>query len=102
LNAVLSQNAPHHGKNLRQGNRPVFNQAGHHFQINDHGLIRLGHGRLPSALAAGVLLLLFDFPLGGLIVGGASLDGFALSPLLATSKRTIDIVSTGIARMGQK
>jgi hypothetical protein len=99
---VLSQNVPHHGKNLRQGNRPAFNQADHHFQVNDHGMIRLGHTGFPSALTAGVLLLLLDFPLGGLIVGGASLCWFALSPRLATSKRTIDIVSQGITRVGQK
>jgi hypothetical protein len=70
--------------------------------VNDHRLIRLGRFRCPAALAAGVLLLFLDFSLGGLIVGGASFDGFALSPRLATSKRTIDILSLGITRVGQK
>jgi hypothetical protein len=70
--------------------------------MNNRRVIRLGHRRFPSALAPGVLLLLLDFPLGSLIVGGTSFDGFALSLRIATAKRAIDIVSLSITRMGQK
>jgi hypothetical protein len=71
-------------------------------QVNNRRVIRLGHRRFPSAFAPGVLLLLLDFPLGSLIVGGTSFDGFALSLRITTAKRTIDIVSLSITPMGQK
>jgi len=70
--------------------------------MHDYGLIRLEHRRFPLVLAPGVLLLFLGFSLGGLVVGGASFDGFALSPDLTTAKWTIDIVSPSITRMGQK
>jgi hypothetical protein len=53
-------------------NRTPFNQACNYLQVNDNGLIRFGHRRPLSTLAAGIMLLLFDSPLGGLIIGGAS------------------------------
>jgi hypothetical protein len=102
VQAGLSQNAPHHKNNLRQGNWPAFNQTGHHFQVSDQRAIHIEHRRFAAAIAAGILLLLLDFSLRGPIVGGASFCRIALSSHLATSKRTINIVAVNIARMGQK
>jgi hypothetical protein len=91
-----------HADNLRQANLSTFKQTGHHLQMHDYRVIHLEHRRFLSALAPGVLLPFLDSSLGGLVVGSTSFDGFALSPGLATAKWTIDIVSLGITRMGQK
>jgi hypothetical protein len=69
--------------------------------VDDQGLVELGR-RPAQALAPFVLLPLLEFPLGGLIVGGASFRGTPVPVGLATSKGTIDITSMGIAEIGQK
>jgi hypothetical protein len=69
--------------------------------VNDQGLIKLGR-RHASAPAAGIELPFLEFSLESLIVGDAPFLGAPLAMDLATSKRTIDIVSAGIAGVGQK
>ena len=69
--------------------------------MNDQRLIKLGR-RHASALAPGIELLSLEFSLGSLIVGNASFLRAPLAMGLSTSKRTIDIVSAGIAGVGQE
>ncbi len=99
--AVLSKHAFDHGHNLRQGNRSPFNEARHHPQMNQQGLVNLG---LCSALAftAGIEQFLLEFALGGLIIGGAPLRGAFLAVGEAASKGTVYIPSSGITKIGQK
>jgi hypothetical protein len=99
VQAVLSQNAFHHGNNFCQGNRPAFNEACDHLQMNYQGLVNLGC-RHASTDAAGVKLLFLEFAFGSLIVGGAPLRGAFFAVGLAASKRTIDIASADIAKIG--
>jgi len=101
VQAVLSQNAFYHGHNLGQGNRSAFNETCHHPQMNDQGLINLGLC-YALAFAASIELLFLEFAFRSLIVGGAPLRGAFFAVGLATSKRTINIVSGGITRVGQK
>jgi hypothetical protein len=101
VQAVLSQNAFYHGNNLGQGNRSAFNETCHHPQMNNQGSVNLGL-RYALAFAAAIELFFLEFAFGGLIVGGAPLRGALFAVGLATSKRTINVVSGGITRVGQK
>jgi hypothetical protein len=98
---VLSQNPLYHGNNLDQGNRSAFNETRHHPKMNDQALINLGR-RYASALAASVELLFLEFAFGSLIVGGAPLRGALFTVSVAAPKRAVYIVSSGIAKIGQK
>jgi hypothetical protein len=101
VQAVLSQNAFDHDHNLGQENRPAFNEAGYHPQMNNQGLIRPGC-RHASAVTAGIELLFLEFALGGLVIGGAPLRGALFAVGVAASKGTIDIASSSIAKIGQE
>jgi len=101
VQAVLSQNAFYHGNNLDQGNRSAFNETCHHSQMNNQALINLGR-RYASALAASIELLFLEFAFGSLIVGGAPLRGALFTVSVAAPKRAVYIVSSRIAKIGQK
>jgi hypothetical protein len=101
VQAVLSQNAFDHGHNVCQGNRPAFNKAGYHRQMNNQALVCPGCWKA-SAVAAGIELLFLEFALGGLVIGGAPLRGALFAVGVAASKGTIDIVSSSIAKIGHK
>ena len=101
VQAVLSQNPLYHGNNLGQGNRSPFNETCHHSQMNNQALINLGR-RYASALAASIELLFLEFAFGSLIVGGAPLRGALFTVSVAAPKGTVDILSSGIAKIGQK
>jgi hypothetical protein len=78
-----------------------FNEACHQLQVHQKALIHIFHRcRLVPITAAAIELLLFKFPLGRLIVGGAPFLGGLFTAGLATSKRTINIVTPSIAGMG--
>jgi len=97
----LSQNALYHGHNLGQGNRSPFNETAHHPQMNNQGSVHLGR-RHPLAFAPSIELLFLELAFIRLIVGGAPLRGASLAVRVAASKGTINIVSGGITRVGQK
>lgn len=98
---MLSQNAFDHGNNLGQANRPALNETCRHPNMNNQGLVKLGHGHV-SAITAGIELFFLEFALSRLIVGGAPLRGAFFAVCIAASKGTIDIASAGIAKIGQK
>jgi hypothetical protein len=105
VQAVLSQNAFYHGNNLDQGNRSAFNETCHHPKMNDQALINLGLRYdldFALAVAARVELLFLEFAFGSLIVGGAPLRGAFFAVSVAAPKRAVYIVSSGIAKIGQK
>jgi len=99
---VLSQNAFYHGNNLGQSNRSAFNETCHHPQMNDQALINLGLGYDLAFAAASIELLFLEFAFGSLIVGGAPLRGALFAVSVAAPKGTVYIVSSGIAKIGQK
>ena len=101
VQAVLSQNAFDHSHNLGQENRPAFNEAGYHPQMDNQGLVGPGC-RHATAVAAGIELLFLEFAFGGLVIGGAPLRGALFAVGVAASKGTIDIASCRIAKIGQK
>jgi hypothetical protein len=102
VQAVLSQNAFYHGNNLDQGNRSAFNETCHHLQMNDKALINLGLRYDLDFAAASIELLFLEFAFGSLIVGGAPLRGALFTVSVAAPKRAVYIVSSGIAKIGQK
>jgi len=97
----LSQNALDHGHNLGQGNRSPFNETAHHPQMNNQGSITLGLC-YASTFAASIELHFLELAFIRLIVGGAPLRGASLAVRVEASKGTINIVSGGITRVGQK
>ena len=101
VQAVLSQNAFYHGNNLGQGNRSPFNETCHHPQMNNQGSVNLGL-RHALAFAASIELLFLEFAFGSLIVGGAPLRGAFFAVSVAAPKGAVYIVSSSIAKIGQK
>lgn len=102
VQAVLSQNAFYHGNNLDQGNRSAFNETCHHLQMNDQALSNLGLRYALAFAAASIELFFLEFAFGSLIVGGAPLRGALFTVSVAAPKGTVDILSSGIAKIGQK
>lgn len=98
---MLSQNAFYQGNNLAQSNHSPFNEARHHPQMNNQGLINLGL-RYALAFAASIELALLEFAFGSLVVGGTPLGGASFAVSVAASKGTVNILSGGITRVSQK
>ena len=98
---MLSQNVFHNKNNVGQINRPPFNQADYHLEVNEQALIGLGLYHV-LACTVRIELLFLQFPFGGLIIGDASLFGALFTMGLAASKRTVNIVALCIAGSGQK
>jgi len=69
--------------------------------MNNQGSVNLAL-RYALAFAARIELFFLEFAFGALIVGGAPLRGALFAVGLATSKRTINVVSGNITRVGQK
>jgi len=69
--------------------------------MNNQGSVHLGR-RHPLAFAPSIELLFLELAFVRLIVGGAPLRGASLAVRVAASKGTINIVSGGITRVGQK
>jgi hypothetical protein len=72
--------------------------------MDNQGRIRPGCRQASAvwSVAAGIELLFLDFAFGGLVIGGAPLRGALSAVGVAASKGTIDIVSSSIAKIGQK
>ncbi len=112
VDAVLSQNFIYQSDDLLEADRSPFDQARYHLNVKDSCLINFNCISLGgffirirfrhAAIAPGVQILFFYLAFFAAIIFNASLVSIFAAVNLPTTERTAKIITSGIARMGEK